>query len=157
MQNESATAMRRTAASGVTDSAPVQARPWWMTALAIFCLGSVVFLIARDLFLPHVRDVEVWLGLELRGPLALLTAPIHWFVFLIGAWGFWFQRPWILPAAAAYEFYIAASHLVWNQTSPNGRGWLAGVLQAVAFSIPAILGLRAHSKATIRKIKINHR
>ncbi len=124
-------------------------RPWWMTALAVFCLGSVAFLVSRDLLLAHVRDVEVWFGFEVRGAPALLTAPIHWAVFLVGAWGFWFQRPWILPGAAAYQFYIAFSHLVWNQTSPNGRGWLAGVAQLLVFSIPGVLLWRAH-RQTLR-------
>ena len=114
-----------------------------MTALAGFCLASVFFLVVRDLFVPHVRDVEVWFGLELRGPLALWTAPLHWIVFLVGAWGFWTERPWILRAAAAYGFYIAASHLVWNVTSPVGYGWVSGLAQTVAFAIPAALLLRA--------------
>jgi hypothetical protein len=114
-----------------------------MTALAVFCAASVVFLVARDLFVAHVRDVEVWFGFEIRGTPALITAPLHWAIFIVGAWGFWFQRPWILPGAAAYELYIAASHLVWNQTSPNGLGWAAGVAEALAFAVPAILLLRA--------------
>lgn len=118
-------------------------RPAWMSALAGFCLASFVFLVVRDLFVPRVRDVEVWFGLELRGPLALWTAPLHWAVFLVGAWGFWSQRPWILRAAAAYGFYIAASHLVWNVTSPVGYGWGSGLAQTVAFAIPAVLLLRA--------------
>jgi hypothetical protein len=118
-------------------------RPWWMTAMAVFCLASVGFLVPRDLFLAHTRDVEVWFGFEVRGTAALLTAPLHWALFLLGAWGFWFQRPWIVRGAAAYSFYIGLSHLVWNQTSPNGSGWLAGFAQAVFFSAPGILFLRA--------------
>lgn len=118
-----------------------------MTALAAFCLASVPFLAYRDLFVAGPRDVEVWFGFELRGSPALLTAPLHWAIFLLGAWGFWFQRPWIVPLAAAYELYIALCHLIWNQVSPNGRGWLAGLVQAVAFSIPAILLLRARRQS----------
>ena len=118
-------------------------RPWWMTALAFFCLGSVVFLVPRDLFFSETRDVEVWLGFEMRGTAALLTAPIHWAIFLLGAWGFWHRRPWILPCAAAYVFYIALSHLIWSEASPNGRGWPAGIAQAVAISVVGILLLRA--------------
>jgi hypothetical protein len=114
-----------------------------MTGMAIFCLATVGFLVPRDLWLADTRDVEVWLGFEVRGTPALLTAPIHWAVFLTGAWGFWYQRPWILPCAAAYAFYVALSHLIWSETSPNGHGWLAGLAQAVAFSIPGVLLLRA--------------
>ena len=119
-------------------------RPWWMTAMSVFCLATVAFLVPRDLFLDRTRDVEVWLGFELRGTLALLTAPIHWAIFLVGAWAFWTQRSWILPSAAAYAFYIALSHLVWNEVSPHGGGWVAGVAQALAFSVPGVLLLRAH-------------
>jgi hypothetical protein len=118
-------------------------RPWWMTALAFFCFGSVLFLIPRDLFFSETRDVEVWLGFEVRGTAALLTAPIHWTIFLLGAWGFWHRRPWILPCAAAYVFYIALSHLIWSEASPNGRGWPVGLAQAVAISVAGILLLRS--------------
>jgi hypothetical protein len=118
-----------------------------MTALAVFCLVSVAFLVPRDLFLPHTRDVEVWFGFELHGIPALLTAPVHWAIFLAGAWGFWFRRPWILPAATTYAFYIAFCHLVWSEASPNGSGWLAGVAQAAAFSVPGFLLWYVHRRA----------
>jgi len=123
--------------------APPAARPWWMTALAVFCFATVVVLVPGDLFVARRRAVEIWFGFELRGTAALLTAPLHWLVFLAGAWGFWFQRPWILPAAAAYAFYVALSHLVWSEVSPRGRGWPMGLLQALALSIPGVLLLRA--------------
>ena len=119
-------------------------RPWWMSALAVFCLATVLFLVPRDLFFAETRDVEVWFGFEVRGVPALATAPIHWAIFLVGAWGFWFQRPWILPWAAGYVFYVALSHLVWNEVSPNGRGWPMGLAQALAISVPGVLLLRAH-------------
>lgn len=118
-------------------------RPWWMTGLALFCLATVVFLVLRDLFFADTRDVEVWLGFEVRGTQALLTAPLHWAIFLVGAWGFWFQRTWVLPCAAAYAFYVALSHLIWSEASPNGRGWPTGLVQALALSIPGFLFLRA--------------
>jgi hypothetical protein len=118
-------------------------RPWWMTALAIFCLATVLFLVPRDLFFPETRDVEVWFGFELRGRGALLTAPLHWLIFGIGAWGFWRARPWIAAAAAAYVFYVALSHLIWSEASPHGNGWRIGVLQALAISLPGLLLLRA--------------
>ena len=111
--------------------------------MAAFCVASVALLVSRDLFLAHVRGVEVWFGFEIRGSWAALTAPLHWAIFLVGAWGFWRQRPWILPAAAVYSFYIALCHLVWNEVSPNGSGWIAGIVEAMAFSIPGIVFLRA--------------
>jgi len=114
-----------------------------MTALAVFCALTVAFLVPRDLFFAETRDVEVWLGFELRGAAALLSAPLHWAVFALGAWGFWTARPWITPAAAGYAFYIALSHLIWSEVSPHGNGWKAGLLQAALFSIPGVLLLRA--------------
>jgi hypothetical protein len=105
-----------------------------MTALAVFCLAVVVITVPSDLFVPAARDVEVWLGFEVRGPLALLTAPIHWAIFAIGAWAFWTGRRWIVPWAVVYVLYGAVAHLVWSEASPNGRGWPLGLLQAVAIS-----------------------
>jgi len=119
-----------------------------MTALAVFCAATVLFLVPRDLFFAETRDVEVWFGFELRGTPALLTAPLHWAIFAVGAWGFWRARPWIVPCAAAYVFYVAASHLVWSEASPHGNGWRIGLLQAAAISIPGVLLLRAHRTAT---------
>ena len=112
------------------------ARPRWMTALALFCAATVVFLAWRDLFVPEVRDVEVWGGFELHGAAARATAPLHWLVFAIGAFGFWRARPWILPCAAGYAFYIALSHLVWNEVSAHGPGFAIGLAEAAALSIP---------------------
>jgi hypothetical protein len=115
-----------------------------MTGLAAFCLATTVFLVPRDLFFAETRDVEVWLGFEVRGAAALLTAPFHWAIFGVGAWGFWRERPWILPAAAGYVLYVAVSHVVWSEASPHGHGWPVGLLQAAAISVPAVLLLRAH-------------
>ncbi len=125
-------------------------RPRRMTALALFCLATVAFVIARDLFVPDARNIEVWFGFELRGTYALLTAPLHWAIFLVGAYGFWFRRPWVLQAAAAYAFYVALSHLVWSEASSNGNGWVAGLAQALLFSVPGVLLLRA-GRATGRR------
>ncbi|MEE8475493.1 MAG: hypothetical protein V3T01_09100 [Myxococcota bacterium] len=123
-------------------------RPWWMTALAAFCLATLGFLVARDLFVADVRNVEVWLGFEVRGTAALLTAPVHWAIFLVAAWAFWRGRPWIVPAAAAYSFYVALSHLIWSGVSPHGHGWPAGLVYAVVLSVPGFLLLRAHRLTT---------
>lgn len=119
-------------------------RPRWMTVLAVFCVATVLFLVPRDLLFAETRDVEVWLGFEVCGPAAWLTAPLHWAIFAVGAWGFWQSRPWILPCSAAYAFYVALSHLVWSEASPNGNGWPIGLLQACVLSIPGVLLLRAH-------------
>ena len=128
------------------ESDQVTARPRWMTALAVVCLLALLINVARDLFLPEMRGVEVWLGFEVRGWLAFLTAPLHWAIFGLGAWGFWSQRPWALPAAAAYAFYVALSHLLWSELSPNGRGWPIGLAQAAAISAFGLILLRMRRK-----------
>lgn len=128
----------------MNDEAPASSpRPRWVTAMALLCVAIVVFLVYRDLLVPGPRDVEVWFGLEVHGRAARLSAPLHWAIFLVGAFGFWFQKPWIVPAAAGYAFYIAFSHLVWSEMSPKGQGWPIGLAQALLFSIPGVLLLRA--------------
>ena len=114
-----------------------------MTALALYCAATVVVLAWRDLTVPHVRDVEVWGGFELHGSPARWSAPLHWLIFAVGAFGFWRTRPWVVPCAAGYVFYVALSHLVWSELSPHGNGWPIGLLQAAAISVPGLLLLRA--------------
>ena len=113
-------------------------RPLWMTAMAALCMFGAAFLIYRDFAIPQVRDVEVWLGLELRGRAALLTAPLHWGIFALGAWAYWQQQRWAALATALYLHYVALSHLVWSEASERGNGWPVGLLQAAAFSALAI-------------------
>ena len=122
---------------------PDQTRPWWATLLSLFCAVTAVFLVARDIFVPHVRETEVWFGLEFHGWPAYVTAPVHWAIFVIAARGFWLLRPWVWPAASIYAFYIALSHLIWNVTSSSGEGWLAGFWQLGLFSVPAVILLWA--------------
>ena len=128
----------------------VPAAAAWMRALALFCAATVLFLVFRDLFVADARDVEVWLGFEVTGRAAVLTAPLHWAVFAVGAWAFWTGRPWTVPAAAGYAFYVALSHLVWSEASPHGRGLSSGLAQAAALSVPGLLLLRAHRRARSR-------
>lgn len=121
-------------------------RPLWRKALAGVCLVALLVNVPGDLFSAETRDVEVWLGFEVRGAWALATAPLHWAIFAVGAWAFWTGKPWALPAAAGYVFYVAASHLVWSEASPHGRGWPIGLLQAVAISAVGVLLLRLHRR-----------
>jgi hypothetical protein len=125
----------------------VRPRPHWATVLAVVCASTVVFLITRDVFVPQVRDTEVWFGFELHGWLAWLTAPLHWLIFGLAAWGYWTVRPWVWPWASVYLFYVAVGHLVWNLTSPSGGGWGAGVWQLALFSIPALATYWARPEA----------
>jgi hypothetical protein len=127
------------------------ARPWWMTAFAAACLLTLAANIIRDLFFPETRNIEVWFGFEVTGNLALLSAPLHWVVFAVGVWAFWTARPWVTSWAAVYLFYVAFSHLVWSEASPNGRGWPIGLLQAVVISGIAIMLLRNAPSASRRR------
>jgi len=108
--------------------------PGWMKVAAVLCAATVVVSVSRDLFVPASRGVEVWLGLEVTGWAAVLTAPIHWAMFAIAAWTFWTGRTWILPWAASYLFYVAFSHLVWSEASPHGRGWPIGLAQGAVIA-----------------------
>jgi hypothetical protein len=126
------------------------ARPHWMAATAAFCAVSAVFLIYRDLTVPDVRDTEVWLGFELHGRAALLTAPLHWSLFAAGAWAYWSQQRWIALATALYLFYVALSHLIWSEASPNGRGWPIGLAQAAGFCALGAAFLRIQRGARAR-------
>jgi hypothetical protein len=125
--------------------------PRWMQVLALLIFFTLVTNALRDVFYAPAREVEVWFGFELTGPWALLTAPIHWAILAIGAWGFWTAQPWIAPAAAGYLFYAAFSHLVWSEVSPNGRGWRIGLVQALAISTAAIVILRLSSRVASRR------
>jgi hypothetical protein len=125
-------------------------RPRWMTAMAALCALSVVFLVYRDLAIPAVREVEVWLGYELRGRAALLTAPLHWAIPALGAWAYWTRQRWIPLATALYLHCVALSHLIWSETSANGRGWAIGLVQAALFTALAIPFWRAHRAARAR-------
>jgi len=137
--------MHESAESSIATT-PDETRPWWMTVLAVLCLMTLLVNLPRDLFFAEYRDLEVWLGFEITGWLARVTAPIHWAIFGVGAWAFWTRRPWVIPYAAAYLFYVALSHLVWSEASPNGRGWPIGLVQAIVISAAGFLLLRARAR-----------
>jgi hypothetical protein len=132
----------------MNDATP--ARPRWMSAMAALCALGGAFLVYRDFAIPEVREVEVWLGFELRGRAALLTAPLHWAILGAGAWAYWTQQRWIARATALYLHYVALSHLIWSEASPNGRGWAMGLLQAAFFSALALPFWRAQRAARPR-------
>jgi hypothetical protein len=116
-----------------------------MTALALFCGATVAVTMPSDLFVPAARDTEVWGGFEVHGLAAILSAPLHWTIYALGAWAFWTQRRWAPTAAVAYVFYVALCHLVWSEASPHGRGWPIGLLQAVVMSLVGVALLRARA------------
>jgi hypothetical protein len=109
-------------------------QPGWMTVAGVLFFATFLIALVSDLFVPAARNTEVWLGFEVKGPMALATAPFHWAWFATAGWAFWTGRLWIVGWAAAYLFYAAASHLVWSELSPHGRGWPIGLAQAIAIS-----------------------
>ena len=122
----------------MSESRPQEAtRIDWRTALGVVCLAALVINVPRDLFVAETRDVEVWLGFEVTGPLARATAPLHWAIFAAGAWGCFRRRPWAVPAVVGYLGYVAVSHLVWSEASPRGRGFAVGALQALGIAVIA--------------------
>lgn len=125
--------MARSPGSGMGTAASSSRRRWEI-ALAVFCAGTVVFLVTRDLMLPRVQAVEVWLGIEVHGFWARATAPLHWALFAVGAWAFARGRAWIWPASSLYAVYVGISHLIWNLQSPNGGGLVHGVWQLLLFT-----------------------
>ena len=135
------------AAQAASRDAPTTGRPGWMTALAIGCFAAALVNVARDLFVASSRDVEIWLGFEIHGLAAMLTAPLHWLIFALGGWAFWTCQRWIVPAAAAYAFYAGISHLIWSEMSAHGRGWPIGLAQALVFSVIGLMLLRARPRS----------
>ena len=128
--NTSDTSARRALTGGM-----LSRRRVWNRGLCVGCLLTVLFLVVRDLTLPHVRDVEVWFGLEVYGKWARWTAPVHWLWFGVAAYAFGRDRPWPWRVAPGYLVYIAVSHLVWNCTSPSGGGIGDGLVQLGAFLV----------------------
>ena len=106
------------------------------TSLALFCSGTLLFLVYRDLALPRVADVEVWFGIEVHGVWARWSAPLHWAIFAAAGLAFWRAWPPIWRLAIGYSVYIAASHLIWNLTSAAGGGLAPGLAQTLLFLIP---------------------
>ena len=114
-----------------------------MTALAAFCPVDGRVPRARDLFVPHVRDVEVWFGFELHGTAARSPRRCTGRSSRSAHGGSGARGRGSSRAAAVYVFYVALSHLVWSEASPNGNGWPIGLAQAAAISVPGFLLLRA--------------
>lgn len=107
-------------------------RPWWMNVLMFFCAYLAFVYVPWDFFCkPVARDTEVWLGIALHGWAAKATEPLHWAIYLCGAYGFWRMRAWMWPWAAVYVVQIALAMLIWNIAYVGGfRGWCAGIASA---------------------------
>src|SRR5262245_8318768 len=125
-------------------------RPWWMTALLVFCAYMTVVYVPFDLFWkPGEADTEVWLGIPLHGWWAKATEPLHWAIYAAGSWGFWKMRRWMHPWAAVYTGSVALGMLVWGATDPRGAQALAvGAAGLVLFSGLAVALWRARDRFT---------
>jgi len=119
-------------------------RSWWLNLLLGFCLYmSLVYMPFDIFFKPVARDEEVWFGITLHGWPAKLTAPLHWLIYGLGAWGLWHMRPWIWPWAAVYCAQVVGGMFVWDLLDPRGGGVLAGLVAALVFLIPTVALWRA--------------
>lgn len=115
-----------------------------MTVLWVFCVYMTFVYVPFDIFFkPIAEDREVWFGVALSGWWAKATAPIHWIIYALGAWGFWGMHRWMWPWAAVYAGQVAVGMLVWNLTDARGRGWVAGAITAFMFMLPTIALWRA--------------
>ena len=115
-------------------------RPWWMNGLMLFCAYMAFIYVPWDfLSKPLAEAEEVWFGILLTGMAARLTEPLHFLIYLFGAYGFWQLKHWMHPWAALYAFQVAFGMCVWSVLDPRGSGLLAGMLVAVPFLIIATL------------------
>jgi hypothetical protein len=114
-------------------------RPWWMNVMFWFCLYMTFVYLPFDLFVkPVAEDHEIWFGFALTGWWAKATAPLHWLIYALGAWGFWRMARWMWPWAAVYATQVVIAMLVWNVVNEHGRGWPAGLFAAALFAVPAV-------------------
>lgn len=95
-----------------------------------YCMVMAVAYIPWDLFLkPVAVDQEVWLGVVIRGWGAKLTAPLHWVIYSLGAYGFWRMRRWMWPWASLYAAQVALGTFLWSVVYVGGLwGWLSGIV-----------------------------
>jgi len=129
----------------------VNAAPRSRLALAMSALfaASALYIAARDLTLPEVRDTEVWFGVALRGRAARISAPLHWALLAAGAWAWWTQRAWAPRATGLYLAYVALSHVPRSVLNPDAEYARASLALAAACAAAAIpfwrTGRREHT------------
>ena len=121
-----------------------QSRPWWMNGLFYFCLYMTFIYMPFDLFYkPVAVDEEIWFGFTLHGWWAKATAPLHWVIYGLGAYGFWRMKSWMWPWAAVYAAQVVIAMAVFNVVDYRGGGWLAGLVAGAIFAIPMVALWRA--------------
>jgi uncharacterized protein len=112
-------------------------RPWWMNALMVFSAYMAFVYVPWDFFLKAAAsDEEVFFGIRFHGAAAKLLEPLHFAIYLAGAYGFRKMRPWMWPWAAVYVGQVALSMLLWNWIYVGGFvGFLLGVMAFVPFGL----------------------
>jgi hypothetical protein len=107
-------------------------------AMSALFAASALYIAARDVALPDVRETEVWFGVALRGRAAQLTAPLHWALLAAGAWAWWTQRAWAARATSLYLAYVALSHAIWSALNAEAEYARASLVLAAACAALAI-------------------
>ena len=98
-----------------------------------------------DLFLkPVAEDEEIWFGFTLTGWYAKATEPLHWLIYVLGAYGFWRMKKWMWPWASVYVAQIVIAMFVWNILKDNNL--TAASISALIFCIPMIALWRSKDK-----------
>jgi hypothetical protein len=119
-------------------------RPWWMTAMYIFCIYMTFVYMPFDIFWKSTaNDEEVWFGITFHQEWAKVLAPLHWFVYAALAWGFFKMRHWMWPWASVYVIQVSFSMVIWNLVDERGGGLMAGLPAGIIFLVPAIALWRA--------------
>lgn len=134
-------------------------RPWWMSAVMIFCAYMAFIYMPWDLFIkPAAEDEEVWFGLLFRGYWAKLMAIPHWFVYGAAVYGFRRRRPWMAFWAPAYIAQVAFSIYLWTAIEQGGlTGMLLGLIPAAPFVFLAYSFWQARDYFTTRTLRLTAR
>lgn len=130
-------------------------RPWWMNVLMLWCAYMAFVYVPWDFLMkPVAHDEEVWLGITLCGWAAKLTEPLHWAIYMAGAYGFWRTRPWMWPWAAVYAEQVAVAMLVWNIRMGH---WFLGLASFAIYSGIAYALWQARREFEPRRLPLRQR
>ncbi len=130
-------------------------RPWWMNVLMVWCIYLAFIYIPWDFFCKSVvHDQEVWLGITLHGWAAKATEPLHWAIYLAGAYGFWRMCPWMWPWAAVYAEQVAVAMLVWEIRMGH---WFWGLVVFAIYSAIAYSLWQARDEFGRRRLPLRQR
>ena len=121
-------------------------RPLWMNLIFYFCVYMTFIYMPFDLFLkPVAEDHEIWFGFSLTGWWAKATAPLHWLIYGLGAYGFRHMKSWMWPWAGVYAAQVVIAMVVWNFVNVRGGGLNAAIISGLIFTLPMVALLRARN------------